>query len=399
MLHERALSPGIDWWKRKKPSGSYFALIRERVCSPERMDEDVCTLGDHGRFAREWRVAQDAGCSSKAPAVTEHDIVAIGASAGGVSVLKSLVEGLPADPPAAVFVVMHLPPEAPSMLPRILSRAGPLEAVWPEDGDPIQNGRIYVAPPNLHMLLENGTIRLSRGPKENLHRPAVDPLFRTAALAYGPRAVGVVLSGALDDGTAGLRAIKRRGGVAVVQDPEEALVPGMPQSALRYVDVDHRLPVDKIAPLLSRLAREPAIQKGAKEGALLVPDDMEFESKIAGLDPTVIDSGDHPGELSAFSCPECTGPLYEIRDGELLRFRCRVGHAYTTESVLEEKSEVLEDALYLALNTLEEGAIISDRMAASSHDRGHDRLVGSFEERAREARRRARVIRQVLTEP
>jgi two-component system, chemotaxis family, protein-glutamate methylesterase/glutaminase len=328
------------------------------------------------------------------PPMIGHNIVAIGTSAGGVAALNKLVADLPTDLPAAVFIVMHLPEEAPSMLPRILNRAGPLEAVSPEDGESVERGRVYVAPPNLHLLLENGTIRLRRGPKENRQRPAVDPLFRTAALAYGPRVVGVVLTGALDDGTAGLRAIKSRGGVAVVQDPEEALVPGMPQSALQYVEVDHCLPVEEIALLLSRLAREPATGKGAH----FVPEDMEFESKIAGLDPTVIDSGDHPGTLSAFSCPECAGPLYEIRDGELVRFRCRVGHAYTNESVLEEKSEVLENALYLALNTLEESATLSERMAARLHAGGNNHAVARFEERAREAKRRAAEIRRILTE-
>jgi two-component system chemotaxis response regulator CheB len=254
-----------------------------------------------------------------------------------------------------------------------------LDAAHPEDGDSVESGRIYVAPPKFHLLLEDGTIRLSHGPRENRHRPAVDPLFRTAALAFGPRAVGVVLSGALDDGTAGLLAIKRRGGVAVVQDPDEALVPGMPQSALRYVDVDHRLPVDEIGSLLSRLARELPKEKGER----LVPGEMEFEAKIAGLDPTVIDSDEHIGELSAFSCPECAGPLYEIHDRDLLRFRCRVGHAYTTESVLEEKSEVLENALYMALNTLEESATMVERLATRSHEHGRNRAAARFEERAR----------------
>ena len=323
-----------------------------------------------------------------------HDIVAIGASAGGVAALQRLVGGLPADVPAALLIVLHLPAEVPSALPRILDRAGPLEAVWPEDGDPVRNGRIYVAPPNLHLLLEDGKVRLARGPKENRHRPAVDPLLRTAALAYGPRAVGVVLSGALDDGTAGLRAIKRRGGVAVVQDPDEAPFPGMPESALRHAEVDHCLPVDEMAPLLSRLAGEPAAEKGAYP----VPDEMEFESKIAGLDPTVVDDGGHPGELSAFGCPECAGPLYEIRDGALVRFRCRVGHAYTTESALEEKAEVSENALYLALNTLEERAIMTEGMAARSRGDGHDGAAARMEEHARKARRRAAALRRVLTE-
>lgn len=323
-----------------------------------------------------------------------HDIVAIGASAGGIEALQRVVGGLPADLPAAVFVVVHLGEGSAGMLPRILDRAGPLKAAHPEDGDSVENGRVYVAPPNLHLLLEDGAVRLSRGPHENRSRPAVDPLFRTAALAYGPRVVGVVLSGALDDGTAGLLAIKQRGGVAVVQDPYEALIPGMPQSALRYVEVDHLLAADEIGQVLSRLAREPAEEKGVYP----VPDEMEFESKIAGLDPTVIDSNEHPGELAAFSCPECAGPLYEIRDAELLRFRCRVGHAYTTESMLEEKSEVLESALYLALNTLEESATMSERLAVRLRGHAHDRATARYEERAKEARQRAAVIRRVLTE-
>lgn len=328
------------------------------------------------------------------PTVTGHDIVVIGTSAGGLDALGGLAGGLPADLPAAVFVVMHLPEGAPSVLPRILNRAGQLEAVHPEDGDPVENGRIYVAPPNLHLLLERGTIRLRRGPKENRHRPAVDPLFRTAARAYGSRVVGVVLTGALNDGTAGLLAIKQGGGVSVVQDPEEARFPSMPESALQYVEVDHCLRVDEIAPLLSSLSREPAKEKGV----YLVPEEMEHESKIAGLDPTVIDSDEHPGKLSAFSCPECAGPLYEIRDGKLIRFRCRVGHAYTAESMLEEKSEVLENALYLALNTLEESAIMAGRLSLRSRGHGHNHAAGRFEERAREAKEQAAVIRQILTE-
>ena len=174
-----------------------------------------------------------------------HDMVVVGTSSGGVEALMELCGGLPEDLPAAVFVVVHFPEGAPSVLPSILNRAGPLKAVHPEDGDPIENGRIYVAPPGLHLLVERGRVRLVRGPRENLHRPAVDPLFRTAAVAYGPRAVGVVLTGARDDGTAGLLAIKRRGGVAVVQDPDDALFSGMPQSALEYVDVDYCLPLER----------------------------------------------------------------------------------------------------------------------------------------------------------
>jgi two-component system chemotaxis response regulator CheB len=187
-----------------------------------------------------------------------RDIVVVGASAGGIEALRELFAGLPPNFGAPVFVVLHLPAEAGSMLPEILSRAGPLPAVNPQDGDPILPGRVYVAPPDQHLLLEPGRVRLQRGPKEHRHRPAVDPLFRTAARAYGDRVVGVILTGALDDGTAGLLEIKKAGGLAVVQDPAGAVAPGMPRSALANVEVDHKLRLREIAPLLTRIVAEPA---------------------------------------------------------------------------------------------------------------------------------------------
>ena len=318
----------------------------------------------------------------------------IGTSSGGVEALRRLAGDLPPDLPAALFVVMHVPEWAPSGLPGILSRAGPLKAVHPEDGDRIEKGRIYVAPPDFHLLVERGRVRLARGPKENRYRPAVDTLFRTAALAYGPRVVCVVLSGALNDWTAGLQAVKQRGGVAVVQDPGDALFSGMPDSALEYVGADHCLPMEKIAPLLVRLSGEPA----KEEGVYPVPDDMELESRIAGLDPTAIDSDERPGELSRFTCPECSGPLYEIQSGDLVRFRCRVGHAFTAESMLYDKYDEVEKALYAALNTLEESALMADRLAARSHEHQHGHAATRFERRAEDARQQARIIRQVLTE-
>ncbi len=323
-----------------------------------------------------------------------RDVVAIGASSGGVEALVRLAGGLPKDLPAAVLVVLHFPEGTPSALPRILTRSGPLEAVHPEDGDRIESGRVYVAPPGLHLLVESGFARLARGPKENYHRPAVDPLFRSAAVAYGPRMVGVVLTGARDDGTAGLAAIKRLGGVAVVQDPDDALFPQMPESALRYVDVDHRVHLGEMSDLLTRLVRGPAPEGGAYP----VPEDMEFEAKIAGLDPSTIDSGEHPGEVSGFTCPECTGPLFEIREGRLVRYRCRVGHAYTADGVLEGKDGALEDALYAALNTLEESADLAERLVERSRQNAQRHAEARFEGRARDARRRAETIRRVLTE-
>ncbi len=204
--------------------------------------------------------------------LARRDIVVIGASSGGVEALIRLVGGLPADLPAAVFVVVHLPSGAPSVLPKILDLSDPLKAVECEDGALVRPSHIYVACPDRHLLVEDGRVRSVRGPKENRHRPAVDNLFRSAAVAHGPRAVGVVLTGDLDDGTVGLAAIKRRGGVAVVQDPEDALFSGMPLSALECVEVDYCLPLSEIAPLLSRIVREEG--PAEEEGAYPVPDDI-----------------------------------------------------------------------------------------------------------------------------
>ncbi len=204
----------------------------------------------------------------------------------------------------------------------------------------------------------------------------------------------MILTGARDDGTSGLRAIKQRGGVAVVQDPDDALFPGMPESALYYAEVDYCLPLEKIAPLLDRTTREEA----EEEGAYPVPDEVEIESKIAGLDPDLIASDERPGELSGYTCPECSGPLYEIEDGHLVRFRCRVGHAHTADSMLDEKSETLENALYVALNTLEESVAMAERLADRSRSQEHEHAARRFEERAQDARQQATVIRQVLME-
>ena len=321
-----------------------------------------------------------------------HDIVVVGASAGGVETLIKLVENLPADLPASVFVVLHIPAQNPSLMPEILSRSGQLKAVHPMDDEAIQQGCIYVAPPDLHLLVERGRVHLLRGPKENRHRPAIDPLFRSAAAAYGPRVVGVVLTGSLDDGTAGLLAIKRLGGVAIVQDPVDALYPSMPLHALEHVDVDYKLPVSEIGPLITRLAYEPL----DKEGAYHVPEEMEIEMRIAEMNMHALNNGEHAGNPSIFSCPECGGVLWEIRDGELVRFRCRVGHAYSIESMMAAQSEGVEEALWAALKTLEESVSLSRRLADQARERGQDWLAQRFEEKLQDAVQRAEMIRSVL---
>jgi two-component system, chemotaxis family, protein-glutamate methylesterase/glutaminase len=321
-----------------------------------------------------------------------HDIVVVGASAGGVEALIKFVEELPADLPASVFVVLHIPAQNPSLMPGILSRSGSLKAVHPKDGEAIQQGCIYIAPPDLHLLVEQGHVHLLRGPKENRHRPAIDPLFRSAATAYGPRVVGVVLTGSLDDGTAGLLAIKRLGGVAIVQDPEEALYPSMPLHALEHVDVDYKLPVSEIASLVTRLA----YQQVDKEGVYHVPEDMEIEMRITEMDMNALNNGKHAGTPSVFSCPECGGVLWEIQDGELARFRCRVGHAYSIESMMAAQSEGVEEALWAALKTLEESASLSRRLEDQARERGQEWLAQRFAERLHDAQQRAEAIRPIL---
>jgi two-component system chemotaxis response regulator CheB len=321
----------------------------------------------------------------------QRDLVVIGASAGGVEALQDIVSRLPADLPASILLSMHVPPRSPGLLPGILSRSGPLPAAHGVDGEELRRGRIYVAPADVHMLVANGHIRLVAGPRENLHRPAIDPLFRSAAVAHGPRVIGVVLTGALDDGTAGMSAVKRCGGVAVVQDPEEATYPSMPASVLRNVRVDHSLPRAEIAALLDRLTREE-LTAGPRE---VVPPDMELEVGMAAMDSNE-ETLDRIGKRSTFTCPECHGTLWEMNEEGALRYRCHVGHAYTGETLLSQQSQGLEDALWASVRAFEENATLSERMAERSRTLGNAEVEARFRQRAETARRRAHDVRSLL---
>jgi two-component system chemotaxis response regulator CheB len=309
-----------------------------------------------------------------------HDAVVIGASAGGVEALTAIVSRFPASLPAAVFVVIHLPVNSPSVLPQILQRAGPLPSAFACDGEMIQHGHIYIAPPDHHLIIARGYMRVVRGPKENRHRPSADVLFRTAASAYGPRVVGVVLTGALDDGTLGLQAVKRRGGLAVVQAPHDALVPSMPRSALESVKVDYCLPLAEIAPLLVQLAREPVGKVlESMEGNMAEPEHEEL-----------------PELASGFTCPDCHGALWELRDGELIRFRCRVGHTFSPDSLLEGQSEALERALWSAIRGLEERAALTRQLGQRMRERGVLSTATRLDERAQEMEQQATLLRQYV---
>lgn len=317
-----------------------------------------------------------------------RDILVLGASAGGVHALSEVVEALPADLQAAVFVVTHIAPHGASAMPAILSRAGRLPAVHPQDGEKIEKGRIYVAPPDHHIVIEDGRVRLSRGPSENGHRPAVDVLFRTAAHNHGSRVVGVVLTGNLDDGTAGLAAIKRRGGVAIVQDPGEADYSGMPRSAIENVEIDHVLPLHEIGPLLARLSRELAPEPNRPDEEAI---NMKRKIEIGG-------DREKGGEPSGFTCPECGGALWESHENELVHFRCRTGHAYAPESLLAEQFDSLEATLWAAVRALEENAALARRMERWMHGRGNKAGENRYDRRAKEAEKHAAVLREVLME-
>jgi two-component system, chemotaxis family, protein-glutamate methylesterase/glutaminase len=314
-----------------------------------------------------------------------HDIIVIGASAGGVEALSQLVAGLPRDLAAAIFVVIHISPHGKSVLPSILNRQGKLPASHAIDGEAIAQGHIYIAPPDYHLLVKPGYIRLVKGPRENNSRPAVDPLFRTAAKAYGRRVVGVILSGTLDDGTAGLIDVKNWGGVAVVQDPNDAAYSGMPSSAIENVEVDYILPASSIPAVLESLACEPAIAQGAKP----MSNESEMEPDVVELDGVAMRERGKPGVPSNFT-------LYELNKRNLLQYRCRTGHAFSSVTLLALQSEVQEEALWAAIRSLEERGELMNNMASKAHSGNRPRSAKRFQHLAREAQQRADVIREAL---
>jgi two-component system chemotaxis response regulator CheB len=289
-------------------------------------------------------------------------VIAVGASAGGVESLRALVAGLPPDLPASVLVVLHLPRDAPSALPSILNRSGPLPAAPAVEGEHIRPGHIYVAPIDHHLLLLDGHLRLSHGPAENGHRPAIDPLFRSVARAAGPRGIGVVLSGSRDDGAAGLASIVARGGLAVVQDPLEALYSSMPLAALAQTPTEHVAPAAKLGGLLAELTAMP-LPDGPR-----LPADPLLDTEVAMSDLSSVTT-DQFAPPAGFGCPACGGGLFQIDDGPVPRYRCRVGHAWSPESLLDEQAIALEGALWMALRALEEKSELSRRMAANGNHR------------------------------
>ncbi|XWK87127.1 MAG: chemotaxis protein CheB [Phormidium sp.] len=327
-----------------------------------------------------------------------HDIIVIGASAGGVETLTKLVRTIPADIPAAIFVVVHISPHSVSLLPKILQRCSSIPISHAKDGEAIKPGHIYVAPPNFHLLVKQEYIKLTHGPKENRNRPAVDPLFRSAARVYKSRVIGVILSGALDDGTAGLLAIKRQGGIAIVQDPEEAIYDGMPGSAIENVEVDYVLPIAEIGNKLVSLAHQPIETENNSADPQLA-----MEADMAELDSEAVQSLERPGKPSPYACPECGGVLWELNNDDFLRFRCPTGHAFSPDSLIAEQSDALEQALWVALRALKEQSVLSQKLADRAKEQNRSITANRFTKKVQEVEARAEVIRRVLmqneTEP
>jgi two-component system chemotaxis response regulator CheB len=309
-----------------------------------------------------------------------HDIVVIGASAGGVEALREIVPQLATDLQAAIFVTVHVAPQSTGLLPKILNRRSKIRAHLAKEGETIRPGEIYVARPDYHLLLEPTRVRVVNGPKHNRHRPAIDLLFRTAAKSFGPRVIGVVLTGFLEDGSAGLAAIKKAGGIAIVQSPEDAEVASMPRSALQQVDADYCVPLTDIAPLLNRLTQTEVT--------------IAMESIYSG------NGTQHEPEKSenqtSFTCPECSGILWEVTEDGEMRFECRVGHSYSLDDMSEAADETVERSLWVALRVLEESATIEQRLANIARQRNRPHAQKIFTEKAHARKQHALVLREFL---
>jgi two-component system, chemotaxis family, protein-glutamate methylesterase/glutaminase len=323
--------------------------------------------------------------------MARHDIVVIGASAGGVTALTEFVKHLPKDFGGSIFIVLHISPYSPSYLPSILTQAGFLEATHPKDGEKIKKSHIYVAPVDHHMLLEDTSILVKKGPKENRFRPSVDALFRSAAYVFGPRVIGIILTGLLNDGTSGLWSIKRLGGVTIVQDPDDADYPSMPTNALEYVEADHVLPVTQMGQLVSNLTKQrkkspkPKITKREREllkmEVVIARQDNAFEMGILDM-----------GVLTPFTCPECHGVLVKLVEGKTIRFRCHTGHAFTASALLSEVTKKIEDSLWQAMRGLEETSMLLNEIGNHFTKQGQRDVASMFTKKGEVTAQKAKVI-------
>jgi len=321
-----------------------------------------------------------------------RNIIVVGASAGGVPALSELAENLPKDLPAAVFVVLHVTPFSQSHLPEVLSKCGPMRADHAIDGEIVRPGQIYVAPPDRHLLVENDRVLVRNGPKENRFRPSIDALFRSAAYTYGARVIGCVLTGALDDGTSGLWTIKRRGGLAIIQEPDEAHFPDMPLNVLKEVEVDFRSRISEMGLLLARLVKRKA--PGERKLSVNESKRLKLEMEIASYGDAFGRGIMDLGKLTPFTCPECQGALVSLKEGKMLRYRCHTGHAYTTSALLAGLTEANEEQLWRAMQSVEATTMLLNQFGKHLEDAKQPRIAKLFFKKARENRKWARVIHE-----
>jgi two-component system chemotaxis response regulator CheB len=320
----------------------------------------------------------------------KQDIVVIGSSAGGVIALKELVRSFPKDLPASVFIVQHIAHDAISYLPRILGNAGSLEALHPEDGELIRKGLIYIAPPDHHMLIEDDHILIKKGPKENRFRPAIDTMMRSAAYSYGPRVIGIVLTGYLNDGTSGLWTVKQLGGTAVVQSPEDAKYPDMPRNVMEYVDVDYNLPLSEIGSLVNTLVGQDA--GSSREEDQPLRDRLKVELEVAAQKNAFSMGITDMGEKTNLTCPECGGTLVSLQEGSMLRYRCHTGHGFSAGSLFSGITESIENKLWQALRSMEEGVIFLEQSATQSEKANNEADAQDLFKKADHLRDRSKVL-------
>jgi two-component system chemotaxis response regulator CheB len=319
-----------------------------------------------------------------------RDIIAIGGSSGAVDAVKQLCRDLPADLAATLFVVIHVGTRGNNLLANIFDAQSAISVTTAVDGEVLRPGHAYIAPADRHLLVMGDVVRLGRGPRENLARPAIDPLFRSVAVSFGPRVIAVVLTGMLNDGASGLADVKRCGGVTVVQNPADALAPSMPWGALRATDVDYRAPLADMGALLIKLAGEAA------GPPVEIPQDIRTEVEIAlgrRSDSEVLAKFSHP---VALSCPACGGVMSQLERRPPLRFRCQVGHSYTAEALATEKEGTVDEAVRVALRIMEERAVLIRKMADEARRSGLDAAANSYEQRVEESRAYAQTLRQAV---
>ena len=389
------LLPQIDEERRRFTPSS--GLVPAQDSSKSNVDEGIPVAPDVVRLVEDDPVSiaqkrlvrrgNTLATEKRMDRTNTHKLIVVGASAGGMQALKRLVAQFPADLPAPVFIVTHLGPDTTGdALVHVLDEAGPLRCHHPTDGEHFTKGNIYVAPSDRHMLIEQSAILLTSGARENRYRPAIDPLFRSAAVAHGNRVIGVILTGHLDDGTSGMMAIRRCGGVCIAQHPEDADYADMPRSVIVNVGVDHCVPIASMGALLSELSRQEVAE------VVPPPEDVVIEARIAQRVLSDLPSVEALGDQVPFNCPDCGGVLWQIKEGDLLRYRCHTGHAFTSGVLLAVQSAKIEETLWTALRMFEE----RQNLMATMRTRPDGKSSKALSERTKDAQVHIERIRAIL---